>query len=110
MNVSLNSKDPVALTQALIQCPSVTPEEGGALRLLDALLKERGFEVTSCVSQMKTRPILIIFMHALALKRLVLFLQATQMLYPQAMKRTGRKRHFPARLSTEFFMAVVPQI
>lgn len=44
MNVSLNPKDPVALTQALIQCPSVTPEEGGALRLLDALLKERGFD------------------------------------------------------------------
>ena len=40
----LNPKDPVALTQALIQCPSVTPEEGGALRLLDALLKERGFD------------------------------------------------------------------
>ena len=42
--MSLNPKDPVALTQALIQCPSVTPEEGGALRLLDAVLKERGFE------------------------------------------------------------------
>lgn len=40
----LNPLDPIALTQALIQCPSVTPEEGGALRLLDALLKERGFE------------------------------------------------------------------
>jgi len=40
----LNPKDPVALTQALIQCPSVTPEEGGALRLLDAVLKERGFD------------------------------------------------------------------
>jgi len=42
--VSLDPKDPVALTQALIQCPSVTPEEGGALRLLDSVLKERGFE------------------------------------------------------------------
>ena len=40
----LDPKDPVALTQALIQCPSVTPEEGGALRLLDAVLKERGFD------------------------------------------------------------------
>lgn len=42
--MSLDPKDPVALTQALIQCPSVTPEEGGALRLLDSVLKERGFE------------------------------------------------------------------
>jgi len=44
LHVSLDPKDPVALTQALIQCPSVTPEEGGALRLLDSVLKERGFE------------------------------------------------------------------
>ncbi len=42
--MSLDPKDPVALTQALIQCPSVTPEEGGALRLLDSVLKECGFE------------------------------------------------------------------
>ncbi len=36
--------DPVALTQALIRCPSVTPEEGGALVLLHSLLQEAGFE------------------------------------------------------------------
>ena len=36
--------DPVKLSAELIRCPSVTPEEGGALVLLDALLKEAGFE------------------------------------------------------------------
>ena len=36
--------DPVALTQALIRCPSVTPEEGGALVLLQGMLQEAGFE------------------------------------------------------------------
>ena len=36
--------DPVALTQALIRCPSVTPEEGGALVLLQGVLQEAGFE------------------------------------------------------------------
>ena len=36
--------DPVALTAALIRCPSVTPEEGGALVLLDELLSGAGFE------------------------------------------------------------------
>lgn len=36
--------DPVALTADLIRCPSVTPIEGGALQLLDALLSEAGFE------------------------------------------------------------------
>src|SRR3954454_16315866 len=36
--------DPVALTQALIRCPSVTPAEGGALALLDTVLKGAGFD------------------------------------------------------------------
>jgi succinyl-diaminopimelate desuccinylase len=35
--------DPIAILQALIRCPSVTPEEGGALRYLAALLGEAGF-------------------------------------------------------------------
>jgi succinyl-diaminopimelate desuccinylase len=35
--------DPVALAQALIRCPSVTPVEGGALTLLESLLAPRGF-------------------------------------------------------------------
>jgi succinyl-diaminopimelate desuccinylase len=37
--------DPVALTQALVRCPSVTPEEGGALALLDSVLSGAGFAV-----------------------------------------------------------------
>jgi succinyl-diaminopimelate desuccinylase len=36
-------KDPVAVAQALIRCPSVTPEEGGALTLLADLLRPLGF-------------------------------------------------------------------
>jgi succinyl-diaminopimelate desuccinylase len=42
--VSLNPKDAIALTQALIRCPSVTPEEGGALQLLHGVLQEAGFK------------------------------------------------------------------
>ncbi len=38
--------DPVALTKKLVQCPSVTPEEGGALVLLEELLTGAGFECT----------------------------------------------------------------
>ncbi len=37
---------PVALTADLIRCPSVTPEEGGALILLEQLLCEAGFDCT----------------------------------------------------------------
>ncbi len=36
--------DPVALTQGLIRCPSITPDEGGALTLLAGLLQAAGFE------------------------------------------------------------------
>ena len=38
--------DPVALTAALIRCPSVTPAEGGALTLLAGLLAGAGFTCT----------------------------------------------------------------
>ena len=36
--------DPVALTAALIRCPSVTPEDGGAMAILEELLGNAGFE------------------------------------------------------------------
>ena len=39
------SVSPLDLTQALLRCPSVTPEEGGALALLDRILTEAGFSV-----------------------------------------------------------------
>jgi succinyl-diaminopimelate desuccinylase len=37
--------DPVALAQELIRCPSVTPEDAGALGVLEAALKPLGFTV-----------------------------------------------------------------
>ncbi|MGL4442851.1 MAG: succinyl-diaminopimelate desuccinylase [Alsobacter sp.] len=41
----LDPTDAVALTQALVRCPSVTPAEGGAIALLAGLLEAEGFEV-----------------------------------------------------------------
>ena len=38
--------DAVALTAALIRCPSVTPVEAGTLTLLEGILREAGFECT----------------------------------------------------------------
>lgn len=38
--------DPVQLTADLLRCPSVTPIEGGALVLLEALLSDAGFTCT----------------------------------------------------------------
>jgi len=40
---TVDARDPVALTRALIRCESVTPAEGGALALLEAVLKSAGF-------------------------------------------------------------------
>jgi succinyl-diaminopimelate desuccinylase len=37
------SLDPIALAQTLIRCPSVTPEEGGALSYLESVLQPAGF-------------------------------------------------------------------
>jgi len=39
----MNSKDPVALAQALIRCPSVTPKDAGALGVVEAALTPLGF-------------------------------------------------------------------
>jgi succinyl-diaminopimelate desuccinylase len=45
--------DPVALTQALVRCPSVTPAEGGALSLIESVLAPVGF---SCHRMTMTAP------------------------------------------------------
>jgi succinyl-diaminopimelate desuccinylase len=39
------SSDPVAIARDLLRCPSVTPEEGGAIGYLHALLAKAGFAV-----------------------------------------------------------------
>ena len=43
--MALAGTDPVALAQALIRCPSVTPEEAGALSVLEDVLGPAGFTV-----------------------------------------------------------------
>lgn len=42
----MSAIDPVQLTADLIRCPSITPEEGGALQLLEQLLTDAGFDCT----------------------------------------------------------------
>jgi succinyl-diaminopimelate desuccinylase len=39
----VSATDPIPLTQALIRCPSVTPDDAGALGVLEAALKPLGF-------------------------------------------------------------------
>jgi succinyl-diaminopimelate desuccinylase len=46
MTRASSAVDPVALTADLIRCPSVTPEEGGALVLLQDMLSSAGFDCT----------------------------------------------------------------
>ena len=40
--------DPVDLTARLVRCPSVTPEEGGAIELLAEVLSAHGFACHRC--------------------------------------------------------------
>jgi len=49
----MDAHDPIALAQALIRCPSVTPIEGGALTLLEDLLRPLGF---ACHRLVMTEP------------------------------------------------------
>ena len=46
----MSASDPVANLQALIRCPSVTPAEGGALSVLEAMLAPLGFNVQRMVA------------------------------------------------------------
>lgn len=41
--MTVSATDPIALTQSLIRCESVTPNEGGALTLLQNILEPAGF-------------------------------------------------------------------
>jgi succinyl-diaminopimelate desuccinylase len=41
----MTATDALSITRALVQCPSVTPAEGGALGYLEGLLKAAGFAV-----------------------------------------------------------------
>ncbi|MET3599173.1 succinyl-diaminopimelate desuccinylase [Martelella mangrovi] len=43
--------DPVRVLETLVRCPSVTPEEGGALSALEAMLKPLGFSVERMVGR-----------------------------------------------------------
>jgi succinyl-diaminopimelate desuccinylase len=43
--MSITAADPTALARDLVRCPSVTPAEGGALGLIEGVLKWAGFEV-----------------------------------------------------------------
>lgn len=45
MTAPAPTDDPIALSQALIRCPSVTPADGGALGVLEAALESLGFTV-----------------------------------------------------------------
>ena len=47
------ARDPVRLTEALVRCPSVTPDEGGALTLLESVLRPAGF---ACHRLVMTEP------------------------------------------------------
>lgn len=46
---TIEGRDAVSLLKSLIACPSVTPDEGGAIALLDRVLSDAGFETHTVV-------------------------------------------------------------
>ena len=42
----MSQTDPLELTAALVRCPSVTPEDGGALDVVQDVLQAAGFACT----------------------------------------------------------------
>ena len=52
----MTASDPVENLRTLIRCPSVTPEEGGALSVLEAMLKALGFTVTRMTARAEGTP------------------------------------------------------
>nr|WP_272210563.1 succinyl-diaminopimelate desuccinylase [Marinicella sp. W31]MDC2876460.1 succinyl-diaminopimelate desuccinylase [Marinicella sp. W31] len=48
--------DPVSVLETLVRCPSVTPEEGGALSALEAMLTPLGFSVTRMTGRQDGTP------------------------------------------------------
>ena len=43
MTTTFDPHDPISLTQALVRCESVTPDEGGAITMLETVLATAGF-------------------------------------------------------------------
>ncbi|MCP1198728.1 succinyl-diaminopimelate desuccinylase [Notoacmeibacter sp. MSK16QG-6] len=52
----MDPRDPASILAALIQCPSVTPEDAGALDLVQSILEDRSFEVTRLPFQTEGQP------------------------------------------------------
>lgn len=56
VKLDMNATDPLAVLQALVRCPSVTPAEGGALDLLQSLLSPLGFAVERMTARDENTP------------------------------------------------------
>jgi succinyl-diaminopimelate desuccinylase len=54
--MTVDARDAIALTQALVRCPSVTPEEGGVLDLLQSVLDAAGFVTQRKIFQAEGTP------------------------------------------------------
>ncbi|MCG7392092.1 succinyl-diaminopimelate desuccinylase [Microvirga sp. ACRRW] len=84
---------PLFLAQSLLRCPSVTPEEGGALSFIESVLKEAGFEVHRPVfSELGTPDVENLYARYGTGKPYLLFAGHTDVVPPGDL---GRWRHGP---------------
>ena len=69
----------VEIAQALVRCPSVTPQEGGALTYLEGVLKDAGSTPTVLFSPVMALMTLTIFTPALAQAHRIFAMVVTRM-------------------------------
>ena len=99
--------DPVQLAADLIRCPSITPEDAGALDVLQGALEALGFTARACPLKKTAQRQSTIFMRGWATPHRISVLPAIQMLCPLERKATGRSTPLPARKKTGFYGGAV---
>ena len=93
--------DPVALARDLLRCPSVTPAEGGALALLEIVLKRAGFEAHRVVfAEPGTAPVENLYARIGNAAPHLCFAGHTDVVPPGDEKRLDAIRRSPARSRT----------
>ena len=104
----MDAHDPVSLAQALIRCRSVTPEEGGALTLLENVLGAYGFDIHRMTFSEPGTPDIENLYARHGLQGPNLCFAGTRMWFRRAMKRTGRIHRLRPKSMMVCFTGVAP--
>src|SRR5579862_2736630 len=100
--------NPVAIARDLLRCPSVTPDEGGALAYLHDVLAKAGFDVHRMTfAEPGTAPIENLYARV-GSEAPISSLPDTPTSYLRATRRRGRIRRLPVTWRAMCFTGVAP--